>query len=533
MDVLKNISKTIKSGWDDLSRLKRIGLVSILTLIVLVGGVVSFVAQKTEYALLFSEIEAADSGAIVSDLDAQGISYRLEDNGTTIYIDAKHVDKYRINLAVNDMLPSSSVGFEIFDSTSMMATDEDRKIMQQRAIQGELERAIGALSGVESVKVLLSIPEKSVFTRPEDTLATTASVIVATTGNNTLSTSAIQGMAALVSGAVDNLPIENVSIVDQSGKLLSGFIQSGTNVQSADLASQNRQIESEYALELERKLLATLAPVYGVENLSVSVNVRMNFDIAEEEVIDYGSNGQTGAAGEGSDIPFVRSQDISASGGEIGSGDGALSGNDVSVTEIIEGESGNTAQYNSTTNYEFDTTTKRPVLETGAVENISVSILYNESFAVMEQEALQTIAMGVVGTTERNDVQVTGARFLTATTPEVTEPVVVDSLQTLWDDYKYYLIGIGGFMLVSLIIAVVISGRRRRREEEDEFEEVEDNSENMLHLQAMELAEKDEKDSLQELLQGEKLKKETEAHNHAKENPAMVADLLKMWMKDE
>ena len=77
MDVLKNISKTIKSGWDDLSRLKRIGLVSILTLIVLVGGVVSFVAQKTEYALLFSEIEAADSGAIVSDLDAQGISYRL------------------------------------------------------------------------------------------------------------------------------------------------------------------------------------------------------------------------------------------------------------------------------------------------------------------------------------------------------------------------------------------------------------------------------------------------------------------------
>ncbi len=54
MDVLKNISKTIKSGWDDLSRLKRIGLVSILTLIVLVGGVVSFVAQKNGIcALIF------------------------------------------------------------------------------------------------------------------------------------------------------------------------------------------------------------------------------------------------------------------------------------------------------------------------------------------------------------------------------------------------------------------------------------------------------------------------------------------------
>lgn len=87
-------------------------------------------------------------------------------------------------------------------------------------------------------------------------------------------------------------------------------------------------------------------------------------------------------------------------------------------------------------------------------------------------------------------------------------------------------------MLVSLIIAVIISGRRRLQEE-DEFEEVEDNSENMMRVQAMELAEKDEKNSLQELIQGEKLKKETEAYNHAKENPAMVADLLKMWMKDE
>src|SRR5690606_7391393 len=147
MGVLKNFGNTIKSGWGGLSRLKRIGLVSLLTMIVLVGGIVSFVAQKTDYVLLFSDIEPADSGAIVGDLDAQGIAYRLEDNGTTIYIDEKYVDKYRIELAVKDMLPNASVGFEIFDATSMMATDEDRKIMQQRAIQGELERAIGALSG--------------------------------------------------------------------------------------------------------------------------------------------------------------------------------------------------------------------------------------------------------------------------------------------------------------------------------------------------------------------------------------------------
>lgn len=530
MEVLKNLGNTIKSGWNGLSRLKRVGLVSLLTTIVLAGGIFSFVIQKTDYALLFSEIEAADSGAIVSDLDAQGIAYRLEDNGTTIYIDENYVDKYRIELAVNDMLPRSSVGFEIFDETSMMATDEDRKIMQQRAVQGELERAIGALNGVESVRVLLSVPEKSVFTRPEDAQATTASVVISTAGNQELSTSAIQGMAALVSGAVDNLPIENISIVDQSGKLLSGFIQSGTTVQTADLASQNRQIENDYATELERKLLATLAPVYGVENLSISVNVKMDFDLAEEEIVDYGSNGQTGAAGAGSENPFIRNQDISASGGEIGAEGDSLNGNDVAISQIIEGEGGTSAQYNSTTNYEFDTTTKRRVLETGEVEMISVSILFNENFAIMEQEELQTIAMGVVGTTNANDVTVTGARFLTAETPEIIETEVVDSLTSLWNDYRYIILGVTGSMFVTMVLAVIISGRRRKRDEEEEDE---DEIDNELTTRVAELASKVEKDTFQELLQNEKMKKEADAYNHAKENPVMVADLLKMWMKDE
>lgn len=533
MDVLKNLGNTMRTGWEGLPRLKRIGLISFLTVVLAAGAIFSFIVQKTDYALLFSEIEAADSGAIVNDLDAKGIAYRLEDNGTTIYIDEDYVDKYRIELAVNDLLPHSSIGFEIFDETSMMATNEDRKIMKQRAVQGELERAIGALNGVESVKVLLSVPEKSVFTRPEDAEATTASVVIATAGNRELSPSAIQGMAALVSGAVDELPIENVSIVDQSGKLLSGFIQSGTTVQSADLASQNRQIEQDYATELERKLLATLAPVYGVENLSISVNVKMDFDVAEEEVVDYGSNGQTGAAGAGSAEPYVRSQDIAASGGEIGSGDGSLSGNDVSVSEIIAGEGGNTAQYNSTTNYEFDTTKKRRVLETGEVEMISVSILYNENFAVMEQDELQSIAMGVVGTTNADDVKVSGARFLTAETPEVVEPEVVASITSFWDDYKLIILGVAGFMLFSLIVAVIISGRRRKRAAEEDFDEAEDLENEYALIQAAAIAAKKEQASLQDLLQNEKVQKEAEAHKHAKENPVMVADLLKMWMKDE
>lgn len=519
MGVFKNLKDTLKSGWDNLTPLKRVGLISFLTIAISLGLIGTLLSQRINYSLLFSEIEEADSGKIVADLETQGIAYRLEDSGTTIYIDEKYVDKYRIELAVNDMLPRSSMGFEIFDDTSMMATDEDREIMQQRAIQGELERAIGVLDGVSSVKVLLSLPEKNVFTRPEDMKTTTASIVVTTDRSRDLSSAAIQGIAALVSGAVDHLPLENVSIVDQTGRLLSGFIQSGTNLQSADLASQNRQIENEYAQELERKLLETLAPVYGPENLSVSVNVKMNFDVAEEEIVNYGVD-QAGKKTE----PYMRSQDITASGGEISSGDNALNGNNVAINEVLEGEGGNTASYDSTTNYEYDTTKIKRIVETGEVEKISASILYNAGTADVKE--LDVIARNILGATERDSIQITATKFLVADLPAEPAPELDGVIGSVWKGYKTWIFAGSGFLLLTVLLIVLLLSRKRRSDLEDNFEE-EIPSKQTHH------SEKADLETLQDLLKDEKLEKEKNAYQQAKENPDLVADMIKMWLKDE
>ena len=96
-------------------------------------------------------------------MEEQQIAYKLADNGTTILIDKDQVDEYRINLAVDNKLPNTSTGFELFDDANMMTTDEDRKIMYQRAVTGELQRAIESIDAVKSAKVLLVMPEESVF----------------------------------------------------------------------------------------------------------------------------------------------------------------------------------------------------------------------------------------------------------------------------------------------------------------------------------------------------------------------------------
>lgn len=162
MDNIKQAWGKVQGGWQALDKSKKIQLGVILTAIILVVGGLTYITKKVDYSVLFSEMEASDAGLIVDDLEAQGVAYKLEDNGTTILIDSSLVDKYRIELAMNDMVPENSIGFEIFDTSSMMATDEDRNIMYQRAVSGELERAISTLDTVKSAKVILSMPRQRV-----------------------------------------------------------------------------------------------------------------------------------------------------------------------------------------------------------------------------------------------------------------------------------------------------------------------------------------------------------------------------------
>lgn len=516
MEVLNDISKSVKAGWNQLSQLKKIGIISVMIFTILIGSFLAYRTQKVEYSLLFSGIEDADAGEIVEDLEAKKIAYKLENRGTTILIDKKYVDTYRIGLAVNDMLPSSSIGFEIFDTTSMMATDEDRQISYQRAIQGELTRAIVTLDGITSAQVLLSLPEESVFTRPGDISEASASVMLTTSTNRPIPSLTIEGIASLISGAVENLPMKNVKIMDSSGNLLSAFLQTEEGTTTSGVSSRNQQIKFDYEQELEQKLIRTLAPIYGIENLSVSVDAKMNFDISEEETIKYDQD-STGAK--------VRSEVITASGGEINSE--ILNGtpNDAASNVIVEGEEGGTASYHATKNYEFDSTITKTTLAPGAVEDIKAAVIINKGTPGLSDGDLKTIVKNAINA---NNVEVSSATFANVTADN-SDPTSDDGgAQTFFNKYKSYIVvGIGIFIFG--IVAVMIMQGIAKRRRQDEFEEEEESSIQSENI----LSKNEEEKQMQTVIQNEKAQKEQDVHSYAKGNPQLVADLIKIWMKDE
>lgn len=524
MNGMKKIWTGIKDGWMNLDKSKRIGLGLVLVVVISMVTALTYFTQKVEYATLFTNLEEADAGTIVNDIEAKGIDYKLEDNGTTILIDQAQVDTYRIELAVNDMLPKSTTGFEIFDETSMMATDEDRKIMYQRAVTGELERSISALDSISEAKVMLSLPEDSVFTSEENQSKASASVVLTPLSGSQIPVSAVQGIASLISGAVDNLPKENIKIVDTSGNLLSTALEDEVNLNATDLVSKYQAITKSYEQELEQKLLQTLGPIYGIDKLTVAVNAEMNFDSSESEIINYGDSS-------------VRSETVSAGGGTIDVEEGE--GFENSINQIESGEEGGNSTYNRTTNYELNSETTNTIKAPGEVKRLSASVIFDGNLSPADQESLEAIVATTIGTVEEREdvISVQGIDFATST--EVTEPTAPEQLKSSIQDtlVRYWPYLVGGLAILVILILLLSLLRRRSNDDELDFFDEEEPEPIITPIRPIQPTDEErkakEKADLKRELNKNMSEKETKVRDYAKDSPEGAADLIKIWMKDE
>ncbi|WP_080146604.1 flagellar basal-body MS-ring/collar protein FliF [Marinilactibacillus piezotolerans] len=541
MDKVKELWNNLRNGWINLDSKKRTRLISVVVVAAVLLGVLAYITQQIRYTVLFSELDEADAGAIVENLETDGVDYRLEDGGTKILIDDTKVDEYRLQLATNGLMPESSTGFEIFDETSMMATDEDREIMYQRAVTGELERSISSLKQIDSAKVMLSLPEESVFQNPEYSSEASASIVVDATGAGQLTTQNIQGIAALVSGAVDKLPIENIQIVDANGNLLSGFLQSGESAMGAtDISNQQLSVQNSYEKEMEESILTLLGPVYGRNNLRVAVNARMNFDAVEGETVEY--TAPMTEEGEEVEDPqgLIRSQTESYNG----SGDavqGLIEQGELPVAEEAEAEDGNNTSADRTTNYELDSKTERYVEAPGKVEAINASIIVNQNAEVVpSEEQIVEISRRVLGLDDPGNEELVGdVAFQAMPFAEGNEidPIgsnLMDDLMIFFNRYWPYMVG-SIVLLVTLIIVLGIF-RRGRKDNLDEFDQAFEPV-NSVPQESVELTpiEPDPVDMNQERKK-QKMKvmseKEDLVREEAKQNPELAAELMKIWMKE-
>lgn len=184
---------------------------------VLIAGYFAFL--RVDYAVLYANLKPSEASAIVEQLEAKGISHRIGDGGATVLVPTNAVDTTKVTLAGTELPMKGSVGFELFNKSDMGLTDFAQKINYQRALQGELARTIMMMDGIETARIHLAIPERSLFRGNQGTPK--AAVEVISQPGRPLSPDRVAGIQQLVAAAVPELPAGGVVVLDSDGQILS------------------------------------------------------------------------------------------------------------------------------------------------------------------------------------------------------------------------------------------------------------------------------------------------------------------------
>jgi flagellar M-ring protein FliF len=313
VEFSKIISQT-KQLYNTLNKRQRWSLLggAAATIAVLVGC--CFFLASPDYKPLVNNMDPADAQKLGSQLASKNIPYQISPDGKSISVPADKLDSTRLELASTGMPNSGRLGFEIFDKANWGQTEFDEKVNYQRALEGELERTISALKGVEAARVHLVMPEDSVFIDRERTAK--ASVILKLRSGNLPDETQV-AIAKLVAGAVDRLSPDNVTVIDGDTNRPLGNKHNGSPF--GEDAEQ----------QLTAKLLANLGPVVGPEKMRTTVGVEFDPSTTEENSEKYdpqsvvavtsqrseeriGGDGLTGAPGTASNVPSTANTSIAS-----------------------------------------------------------------------------------------------------------------------------------------------------------------------------------------------------------------------------
>lgn len=258
-------------------------MVATAAIIALIIGAILW-SRQPDWKILFSNLSEKDGGTIVSVLEQQNIPHRYSDNGA-LQVPADRVHDIRLKLASQGLPRGGMVGFELMENQKFGISQFAEQVNYQRGLEGELARTIQSIGAVQSARVHLAIPKPSVFVREEQ--KPTASVMLNVYPGRTLEGAQIAGITHLVSSSVPQLPVSNVTVIDQTGALLS---QLKNKLTEAGLDATQVKYVRDIEGSIIRRIEDILKPMLGDENFKVQVAADIDFSQSEQTAESYRPN---------------------------------------------------------------------------------------------------------------------------------------------------------------------------------------------------------------------------------------------------
>jgi flagellar M-ring protein FliF len=458
-------------------------IVLALAIVLVASALPTFIhwQHERDFRPLFTGMSPEDAGAVVQKIKESGVEHRLTNNGTTVEVPAEKVDEVRLELAGAGLPKSGRIGFELFDKTNIGLTDFSERVNYRRAIEGELERSVKALSAIETARVHVSFPKDSVFLDAREPAK--ASVLVRLRPGAALAPQNVTAITNLVASAVEGLSPEFVSVVDVRGNLLSRPHK--TSLDASDSAEALLEYKHQVEKDLMAKVESTLEPLLGEGRFRVGISADCDLSTSEQTDETFDPTRSVMASSQ-------KSEDLAGSAA-AGGVPGTPSNLPRSTIKPMVAAPGSTvSRRTENTTFETSRTVRQVKMPRGSIKRVSAALLLDQDMewhgkgaarkrvplppSPERLKAIHDVVAGVLGISqERGDQLVIESlpfeqtRMMEDTggggsaKPPAAAPF---SMNTLLHDRRVWMGGGGALVLIAVLAFVMRSRKKKTKVEE-------------------------------------------------------------------
>ena len=273
MQAIKELLKQLGGIWKELGLNQKVTVMA-AAFAVFAGLIAVLIwGGRTDYSLLYGNLDTAEAGRVTQALDSSSVQYKISQGGGAIYVPSSQVHQMRMQLATQGIPKGEGIGYELLDKNTLGMSDFMQHANYNRAVQGELARTISKFNGIDSARVMIVSPENRLLIDPGR--HPTASVFLNMRRMSRPASETISAIQMLVANSIEGLSVNHVSVVDNTGNVLSVHDEDGSLIAVTSSRLRARQEIENY---LTKKVETMLEKVVGTGNVVARVSADINTD---------------------------------------------------------------------------------------------------------------------------------------------------------------------------------------------------------------------------------------------------------------
>jgi flagellar M-ring protein FliF len=283
-EFFKKLFGQISGLWGKWTIVQKIVLIAVV--VIAIAGIAALVRVSSSPGMVpVIDAPIRDETArdrIVTRINQEGVNTSVSPDGIVMVNDEDTARKMRAILIREDLVPSGTDPWAIFDRDRWTITDFERNVNLRRAITTMVTEHIKALDDVDDANVTIVQPERELFLADQNPV-TASVIIIPKPGSDIIQNrKKIEGIQKILKFAVEGLVDDNIVITDQNGLILNDF-QGLAEWERLDRIERESRIVQKQEAQYRALILTSLQKIFTQDRVR-DLNIKIDMDMSRKAV---------------------------------------------------------------------------------------------------------------------------------------------------------------------------------------------------------------------------------------------------------